>query len=125
MSNEPADETGGEFVESQPVEETTTPVILTEFVEDVVPASEDDVPEAVTTRYVSWLEQWSKPAAVRATVTGLIVVVVCFALLCMLGGVLLDWITTDEAKELGAPTLFSGLLALAGSVVGYYFADRK
>lgn len=94
-----------------------------EFTESYVPP--EDLPPAVNSEPTSWIKEWSKPAVVRLMVTGLVVVVVCVALLWMLGGVLIGVITPEEASELGAPTLFSGLLALAGTVVGYYFGDRK
>lgn len=41
----------------------------------------------------------------------------------LLLAVVFGGITVDEAKDLGAVELFSGLLALAGTVVGFYFGN--
>ncbi|MDN5746668.1 MAG: hypothetical protein L0H31_16345, partial [Nocardioidaceae bacterium] len=61
---------------------------------------------------------------VRLLVTSAIVLVVALIYLILLIGVLAGGITVAEAKDLGAVELFSGLITLAGTVIGYYFGKK-
>lgn len=62
-------------------------------------------------------------SSVRYLLGAAIVGVVLVAYMVLLLAVVFGCITVDEAKDLGAVELFSGLLALAGTVVGFYFGN--
>ncbi|GAA1250351.1 hypothetical protein GCM10009633_23850 [Janibacter melonis] len=68
--------------------------------------------------------KWAQDDHVRLIVTGFTVAGLPVLYLAMLVGVLTGQITVEEMKELGGVELFSGLIALAGTVVGYYFGKR-
>lgn len=97
------------------------PFSVQEFEQDDPPG-----PETSSVRTSdSFLSNWAQDDHVRLLVTASIVVVVPLVYLLLLIGVLAGWVTVDEAKDLGAVELFSGLITLAGTVIGYYFGKRE
>lgn len=96
------------------------PAVLTEFVRDDPPPPE--TPSLRTSH--GFFSRWAQDDHVRLLVTSAIVLVVPLIYLILLIGVLAGGITVAEAKDLGAVELFSGLITLAGTVIGYYFGKK-
>lgn len=109
-----ADAVDDEFSEDQPPTPNDGSSVY-EIVEDEPPAPPGQSNLTLAT------SKWAQDDHVRLIVTGSVVVGVPALYLVMLLGVLFGRLTAEEMKELGGAELFSGLVALAGTVVGYYF----